>query len=43
LQIAENSPVLRTIGLNVDTDNLPIEVGRTWFAGDKVTLTLADP
>lgn len=42
LQIAENSPVLRTIGVNVDTRNTPIEVGRTWFAGDKVTLTLAD-
>lgn len=43
LQIAEASPVLRTIGLNVDTGGTPIEVGRTWFAGDKVTLTLADP
>jgi GntR family phosphonate transport system transcriptional regulator len=42
LQIPENAPILRTIGVNVDTDGAPIEVGRTWFAGDKVTLTLAD-
>lgn len=42
LQVAEHAPVLRTIGINVDPDGTPIEVGRTWFAGDKVTLTLAD-
>lgn len=42
LQIAEHAPVLRTISLNVDTDGVPVEVGRTWFAGDKVTLTLTD-
>jgi GntR family phosphonate transport system transcriptional regulator len=43
LQIAEHAPILRTIGVNVDNGAIPIEVGRTWFAGDKVTLTLADP
>ncbi len=42
LQIAEHAPILRTIGVNADADGTPIEVGRTWFAGDKVTLTLAD-
>ncbi|MEH6647214.1 phosphonate metabolism transcriptional regulator PhnF [Sulfitobacter sp.] len=42
LQIAEHAPILRTIGINVDFDGTPIEVGRTWFAGDKVTLTLSD-
>ena len=42
LQIQENAPILRTIGVNVDADGTPIEVGRTWFAGDKVTLTLSD-
>lgn len=42
LQIAEHAPVLRTIGVNVDPSGAPIEVGRTWFAGDKVTLTLND-
>jgi GntR family phosphonate transport system transcriptional regulator len=43
LQIAEHAPVLRTIGLNVDPGGTFIEFGHTWFAGDKVTLTLADP
>lgn len=42
LQISEHAPVLRTISVNVDPDGHPVEVGRTWFAGDKVTLTLAD-
>lgn len=42
LQIAEHAPILRTISVNIDPDGIPIEVGRTWFAGDKVTLTLAD-
>ena len=40
LQIAEHAPILRTIGINVDSEGIPVEVGRTWFAGDKVTLTL---
>jgi GntR family transcriptional regulator, phosphonate transport system regulatory protein len=42
LRIAENAPILRTININVAPDGTPIEVGRTWFAGDKVTLTLSD-
>lgn len=42
LQIAEHAPILRTIGVNAAADGTPVEVGRTWFAGDKVTLTLAD-
>ena len=40
LQIAEGAPVLRTISINVDAGGTPIEYGRTWFAGDRVTLTL---
>jgi GntR family phosphonate transport system transcriptional regulator len=42
LRISEHAPILRTIGINVDSAGIPIEVGRTWFAGDRVTLTLAD-
>ncbi|WP_294612658.1 phosphonate metabolism transcriptional regulator PhnF [uncultured Roseovarius sp.] len=42
LRIAENAPILRTIAINVDQDGTPIEFGRTWFAGEKVTLTLSD-
>lgn len=43
LRIAENAPILRTISVNVDIEGRPVELGRTWFAGDKVTLTLSDP
>lgn len=42
LQIAEGAPVLRTVNLNADTDGVPIEFGRTWFAGDRVTLTVGE-
>lgn len=42
LQITEHAPILRTISVNIDYYGTPIEAGRTWFAGDKVTLTLAD-
>jgi GntR family phosphonate transport system transcriptional regulator len=40
LQIREGAPVLRSTGLNVALDGEPVEYGRTWFAGDRVTLTL---
>ncbi len=40
LQISEGDPVLRSSGVNVDADSMPVEFGRTWFAGDRVTLTL---
>jgi GntR family phosphonate transport system transcriptional regulator len=43
LRIAEHAPILRTISVNAAPDGSPIEVGRTWFAGDKVTLILSDP
>ncbi len=40
LQISEGAPILRTTGINVDGAGQPIEYGRTWFAGDRVTLTV---
>jgi GntR family phosphonate transport system transcriptional regulator len=43
LRIAEHAPILRTISVNAAADGSPVELGRTWFAGDKVTLTLSDP
>ncbi len=43
LRIAEHAPILRTISVNADPDGHPVEIGRTWFAADKVTLTLSDP
>ncbi len=42
LRIPEGAPILRTTGVNVDTDGTPIEFGRTWFAGDRVTLTVGE-
>ncbi|MEX0366311.1 MAG: phosphonate metabolism transcriptional regulator PhnF [Ruegeria sp.] len=42
LRISEGAPILRSVGLNVSDTGLPIELGRTWFAGDRVTLTLSD-
>jgi len=40
LQLAEGDPLLRSSGVNVDETGQPVEYGRTWFAGDRVTLTL---
>lgn len=42
LRIVPGAPILRTIGVNADPDGHPVEYGRTWFAGDRITLTLAD-
>jgi GntR family phosphonate transport system transcriptional regulator len=42
LQISEGAPILRTGSINVDAGGTPVEAGLTWFAGDKVTLTLSD-
>jgi GntR family phosphonate transport system transcriptional regulator len=40
LQLVEGSPLLRSSGVNVDAAGRAVEYGRTWFAGDRVTLTL---
>lgn len=40
LQIKEGDPLLRSSGVNVDDKSEPVEYGRTWFAGDRITLTL---
>ncbi|MEI4232688.1 phosphonate metabolism transcriptional regulator PhnF [Roseovarius sp. D22-M7] len=42
LQILEGAPLLRSTSLNVGPDGVPVEYGHTWFAGDRVTLTLTD-
>jgi GntR family transcriptional regulator, phosphonate transport system regulatory protein len=41
LQIKPQAPVLRSVALNVDASGAPVEHGTTWFAGDRVTLTIA--
>lgn len=40
LKIKEGAPVLFTAGVNADLVGNPVEFGKTWFAGDKITLTL---
>jgi len=40
LQVAEGAPVLRSVAVNVDAGGVPVEYGTTWFAGDRVTLTV---
>jgi GntR family phosphonate transport system transcriptional regulator len=40
LRVSEGAPLLRTTSLNLTADGTPIEFGRTWFAGDRVTLTV---
>lgn len=40
LQVIEGDPLLRSSSVNVDMAGNPIEYGRTWFVGDRVTLTL---
>lgn len=40
LQVNEGDPLLRSSGVNVDQTGNPVEYGRTWFVGDRITLTL---
>lgn len=40
LQLSEGAPILRSVAVNVDRDGHPVEHGTTWFAGDRVTLTV---
>lgn len=40
LHVAEGDPLLRSSGVNICGQGQPVEFGRTWFAGDRVTLTL---
>jgi len=41
LQIGAGAPVLRSVAVNVDVAGDPVEFGTTWFAGDRVTLTVS--
>lgn len=42
LAIRTGAPLLRTVAVNVDPKGVPVELGTTWFAGERVTLTVAD-
>lgn len=41
LRVPEAAPILRSVAINVDAAGDPVEFGTTWFAGDRVTLTVA--
>lgn len=40
LELPQGAPVLRSVAINVDAAGVPVEYGTTWFAGDRVTLTV---
>jgi GntR family phosphonate transport system transcriptional regulator len=40
LRLAPGAPLLRSVTVNVDATGKPVEFGTTWFAGDRVTLTV---
>jgi GntR family transcriptional regulator, phosphonate transport system regulatory protein len=42
LVVRPGAPVMRTVAVNVDPKGVPVELGTTWFAGERVTLTVAD-
>lgn len=42
LEVSPGAAILRTVGVNVDGTGTPIEFGTTWFAADRVTLTLGE-
>jgi GntR family phosphonate transport system transcriptional regulator len=41
LRMPEGAPLLRTVAVNTDATGCPVEYGTTWFAGDRVTLTMS--
>lgn len=40
MKLSEGAPLLRTEAVNVDLQGEPIEFGISWFAGDRVALTI---
>lgn len=40
LQVPQGAPVLRSVAINLDAAGRPVEYGRTWFAGDRVSLVV---
>jgi GntR family transcriptional regulator, phosphonate transport system regulatory protein len=41
LRLRPGAPVLQSVAVNVDVAGTPVEFGTTWFAGERVTLTVA--
>jgi GntR family phosphonate transport system transcriptional regulator len=42
LRVPQGAPILRSLSVNLDDHGRPVEYGCTWFAGDRVSLVLAD-
>lgn len=40
LKLSEGAPLIRAISVNIDSEGIPVEYGRTWFAGERVTLVM---
>ncbi len=40
LRLNEGAPLLLAESINADLDQMPVEYGQTWFASDRITLTL---
>ncbi len=40
LHLPEGAPILRVSGINIDLAGTPVEHGQSWWAADRVTLTL---
>lgn len=41
LRVPQGAPILRSVAVNLDPQGRPVEYGTTWWAGDRVTLTVA--
>ena len=42
LRLPDGAPILRSEAVNVEPEGRPVEYGVTWFAGDRVTLTVGE-
>ncbi|WP_045392482.1 phosphonate metabolism transcriptional regulator PhnF [Falsirhodobacter sp. alg1] len=40
LRLREGDPILRSVSINIDENGVPVEYGHTWFAGERVTLSV---
>ncbi|MGA0778036.1 MAG: UTRA domain-containing protein, partial [Gemmobacter sp.] len=41
LRLSEGAPLILTRGVNIDPEGRAVEYGETWFAADRVVLTVA--
>ncbi len=42
LELPDGAPLILTTSLNCDAEGRPVEHGRTWWAGERITLTLGE-